>query len=42
MDFNDFNIGLFGWQLLQIGLLAVVIFFLIKLGRRMLRYYNQK
>lgn len=35
---NDFSIGLFAWQLLQIGLLALVIFFLIKLGRRMLRY----
>lgn len=36
------ELGLFAWQLLQIGLLALVIFFLVKLGRRMLRYYNQK
>ncbi len=38
--FNDFSIGLFMWQLLLFVLGIVIVFYIIKLFRRMLRYYN--
>lgn len=38
----DFSSGLFLWQLFQIILAVSLIFFLVKLGRRMQRHYAQK
>lgn len=39
---EDFSIGLMLWQVFLFVIAIVVIFFLAKLGRRMMRYYDAK
>lgn len=39
---NDLSIGLLLWQIFLFIIALVVIFFLVKLGRKMMRYYGNK
>jgi hypothetical protein len=39
---NNFSSGLFLWQLFMIVLSVLLIVFLVRLGRKMQRYYTQK
>jgi len=39
---NDLSIGVLLWQIFLFAVAIVVVFFLVKLGRRMLRYYGNK
>ncbi len=42
MEVNDFSIGLFLWQIFYLLILIIVLYFIIKLYRKLMKYLDRK